>query len=82
MERCPSVFAVVLQYLAPVSTTPAVNFPTCSAGVFDTGGKFVTAGVIDTLRNLPAVSITPAVNLPPVSMTPVANGKNHKSEKF
>jgi hypothetical protein len=27
----------------PISTTPAANFATSSAGVFDTGGKFATS---------------------------------------
>ncbi len=40
--------------LPPVSTTPAENFATGTAGVVDTGGK------------LPLVSMTPLVNLPPV----------------
>ena len=30
--------------LPPVSTTPAANFATSSAGVVDTGGKFATGG--------------------------------------
>jgi hypothetical protein len=37
--------------------------------IFATGGKFA-AGVIDTGRNLPMVSLTPVANTPPVSTTP------------
>ncbi len=49
-------------------------FPLFAAGVNDTGGKFI-AGVIDTSRNLPPVSTTPAepvanLNLQLVSVTP------------
>jgi hypothetical protein len=39
-------------------------------------GKLVAkfaAGVVDTVGNLPPVSLTPVANLPPVSLTPVAN---------
>jgi hypothetical protein len=32
-----------------------------------------SAGVVDTVGNLPLASLTPVANLPPVSLTPVAN---------
>ncbi len=54
---------------ALLSTTPAVNFSTDTAGLVDTGGKFATsvnntggkfaAGVNDTSGNLPPVSESP-----------------------
>jgi hypothetical protein len=47
--------------LPPVSTTPAENFATSSAGVIDTGGKFAV-GVNNAGGKLPPVSTTPAVN--------------------
>jgi hypothetical protein len=56
--------------LPPVSTTPAANFATSSAGVVDTGGKFATSvndtgskiatGVNYAGGNLPLVLATPA----------------------
>jgi hypothetical protein len=75
------------QSAPPVSTTPVANFATSSAGVVNTGGKFVT-GVNDTggkfVTNvnsaggkLPPVSTTPEANLPPVSTTHVANNGNN-----
>jgi hypothetical protein len=62
--------------LPPVSTTPAENFATGTAGVIYTGGKFFTS-VNDTGGNLPLVSMTLKVNLPPVSTTPMANNWNN-----
>jgi hypothetical protein len=61
-----------------VFLTPAANFATSLASVFDTGGKFAV-GIIDTGGNLPPVSTTPAANLPPVSITSVANNGNNIS---
>jgi hypothetical protein len=60
----------------PVSTTPAANFATSTAGVVDTIGKFVD-DVNNTGDKLPAVSMTPAANLPAVSLTTVANNGNN-----
>jgi hypothetical protein len=40
--------------------------------IIDTGGKFAV-GVVNSGRNLPPVSLTPAANLSPVLLTPVAN---------
>jgi hypothetical protein len=36
------VFLTLEANLTPVSTTPAVPVPKCTAGVVDTGGKFAT----------------------------------------
>jgi hypothetical protein len=54
------------QSAPPISTTPAANFATSSAGVVDTSGKFTTgdkfaAGVNDALGKLPTVSTSPAL---------------------
>ncbi len=62
--------------MPPVSATPAANFYTIFASIFDTGDKFAT-GVNDAGGKLLPVSTTPAANLPPVLLTPVANNGNN-----
>jgi hypothetical protein len=62
--------------LTLLSTTPALNFATGTAGYVDTSGKF-SAGVNCRWCQLPPVSLTPVVNLPLVSTTLVANNWNN-----
>ncbi len=50
------ILGAASQGAPPVSTTPATNFATSSAGVVDTGGKFFTS-VNNTGGKLPPVSI-------------------------
>jgi hypothetical protein len=70
----------------PVSTTPAANFATGTAGIVDTGGKFATT-VNDTGGKFAARCrrhrwpIATGINdtggkLPPMSTTPVPNYGN------
>ncbi len=47
--------------MPPISKKLAANFPTCTAGDVNTGGKFA-AGVNHTGGKLPPVSITPVAN--------------------
>jgi hypothetical protein len=61
--------------LPPVSTTQGELVAKFAAGVVDTGGKFAAGvvDVVDTVGNLPSVSLTPVANLPPVSLTLVVH---------
>jgi hypothetical protein len=71
-EKISEIF--VSQGAPPVSTKPAANFATGTAGVVATSGKFAT-NVNIPVANLPPVSTIPAVmvsttgtaNLPPVA---------------
>jgi hypothetical protein len=55
--------------MPPVSTTPAANFATSFAKVFDISGKFAT-GVNDTGGKFASCVNETCGNLPPVSKTP------------
>jgi len=56
----------------PVSTTPAANLATGTAGVVDIDGKFAT-GVNNTGGKFATCVNDASGKLPPVSMTPAAN---------
>ncbi len=60
----------------PVSTTPAANFATGTAGVVDTGGKFVT-GVNNTGGKFAASVNINDGKMPQVTTTLTANNGNN-----